>query len=299
VEQANATDATVHGLSEAAGQIGEVVGLISSIAAQTNLLALNATIEAARAGEAGKGFAVVAGEVKQLAAQTARATTQIGQQVSAIQTAASEAANAVVGVSASIGRVSHVATMIAAAVEQQGAATREIAAQVNTVAETTDKATRAMLNVHTAAERSGQTSQTVLASSDEVTDISATLRSEVGHFMTAMLKSQHPEDRRRYERIPGAGTVINLTSAAHGTAAAKIVDIALGGAALSCDWPCPAGMEIRLTLPGSGVIVSSRVVGIRGGVLVVAFRQDPETLARVGQAVDWIAAQPAGQDLAA
>src|SRR6202000_2872729 len=71
VNQARETDGTVQGLVKSASQIGEVVGLINSIAAQTNLLALNATIEAARAGDAGRGFAVVASEVKSLAGQTA------------------------------------------------------------------------------------------------------------------------------------------------------------------------------------------------------------------------------------
>jgi methyl-accepting chemotaxis protein len=291
VEQAHATDTTVHGLSEVAGQIGEVVSLISSIAAQTNLLALNATIEAARAGEAGKGFAVVAGEVKQLAAQTAQATRQIGLQVSAIQTATGKAANAVIGVTAAIGRVSDVATMIAAAVEQQGAATHEIAAQVNTVAEATDKAARAMLSVQNTAERSGQTSHTVLVSADEVTQISGTLRTEVGHFMTAMLDSQRSDNRRKYERIPGSDTAITVTCSKHGTASAKIIDISLGGAALSCSWQCQVGTEVMLCLPGSGHQVSSRVVHARGGALAVAFRQDPETLRVVAQAVDWIARQ--------
>ena len=79
--KAKQTNANVQGLAEAAQKIGEVVSLITDIAAQTNLLALNATIEAARAGEAGKGFAVVASEVKDLANQTAKATEEIGAQI--------------------------------------------------------------------------------------------------------------------------------------------------------------------------------------------------------------------------
>src|SRR6266702_381276 len=81
VNQARETDGTVQGLAQSAGRIGEVVGLINTIAAQTNLLALNATIEAARAGEAGRGFAVVASEVKSLASQTAKATEEISEQI--------------------------------------------------------------------------------------------------------------------------------------------------------------------------------------------------------------------------
>ncbi len=87
VDQARKTNDRVSELSKAAARIGDVVELINTIAGQTNLLALNATIEAARAGEAGRGFAVVASEVKALAEQTAKATGEIGQQISGIQAA--------------------------------------------------------------------------------------------------------------------------------------------------------------------------------------------------------------------
>ncbi len=87
VDQARGTTERVSELSKAATRIGDVVELINTIAGQTNLLALNATIEAARAGEAGRGFAVVASEVKALAEQTAKATGEIGQQISGIQAA--------------------------------------------------------------------------------------------------------------------------------------------------------------------------------------------------------------------
>ena len=126
VGQARETDGTVQGLAKSAGRIGEVVGLINSIAAQTNLLALNATIEAARAGEAGRGFAVVASEVKSLASQTAKATEEISEQISDIQKVAGEAIDAIKGIGGIIGEVNEVATAIAAAVQEQGAATQEI-----------------------------------------------------------------------------------------------------------------------------------------------------------------------------
>ena len=126
VNQARETDGTVQGLAKSAARIGEVVGLINTIAAQTNLLALNATIEAARAGEAGRGFAVVASEVKSLASQTAKATDEISEQIADIQKVAGEAIDAIKRIGGIIGEVNEVATAIAAAVEEQGAATQEI-----------------------------------------------------------------------------------------------------------------------------------------------------------------------------
>ncbi len=128
------TDESVEELANAAGRIGDVVRLIGDIAAQTNLLALNATIEAARAGDAGRGFAVVAGEVKNLAAQTARATEEIGGQIAAMQAATQGSIVAIRAISGRIEDISTLAAQVACAVEQQGAATAEIASSVQRVA---------------------------------------------------------------------------------------------------------------------------------------------------------------------
>lgn len=130
LQEAQSASAKMSHLGEAAEKIGDVVRLISDIAGQTNLLALNATIEAARAGEAGKGFAVVASEVKNLAAQTGKATEDIAGQIGAIQSATSESVCSIQNISAVVTEANEVATAIAAAVEQQSAATREIARNI-------------------------------------------------------------------------------------------------------------------------------------------------------------------------
>jgi methyl-accepting chemotaxis protein len=137
VDQARQTNEHVAQLANAASRIGDVVELINTIAGQTNLLALNATIEAARAGEAGRGFAVVASEVKALAEQTAKATGEIGQQISGIQSATNDSVKAIQAIGGTIGWMSEICSTIASAVEQQGAATREISRNVQQAAQGT------------------------------------------------------------------------------------------------------------------------------------------------------------------
>lgn len=124
------------------------VKLITSIAEQTKLLSLNATIEAARAGEAGRGFAVVAQEVKALAAQTAKATDEIGAQITGMQNATNESVVAIKEIGGTIGRISEISAAIAAVVEQQGAATGEIARNVGEAASGTSKVTTSIAEVN-------------------------------------------------------------------------------------------------------------------------------------------------------
>ena len=97
VSAGSETRETIEALEREVEQIGAVADMIGEIAARTNLLALNATIEAARAGDAGKGFAVVAGEVKQLAAQTARSTQEIGRHINQVRIATGASVAAVSG----------------------------------------------------------------------------------------------------------------------------------------------------------------------------------------------------------
>jgi methyl-accepting chemotaxis protein len=147
VQEAGDATQQISGLAQAATRIGEVVGLITDIAGQTNLLALNATIEAARAGEAGKGFAVVANEVKALANQTAKATTEISSQIGAIQAMTNRAVGCIDEVTGTIRTMNEIATAIAAAVEEQGAATAEIARNVQSAATGTQDAATAVEGV--------------------------------------------------------------------------------------------------------------------------------------------------------
>lgn len=183
VGQARETDGTVQGLAKSAARIGEVVGLINSIAAQTNLLALNATIEAARAGEAGRGFAVVASEVKSLASQTAKATEEISEQISDIQKVAGEAIDAIKGIGSIIGEVNEVATAIAAAVQQQGAATQEITRSTQFAAQGTKNVSENISGVKTDADAAAAAADDVKHASETLETQSQQLGNQVTQFL--------------------------------------------------------------------------------------------------------------------
>ncbi len=183
VGQARVTNDRVGELSKAASRIGDVVELINTIAGQTNLLALNATIEAARAGEAGRGFAVVASEVKALAEQTAKATGEIGQQISGIQAATQESVGAIKEISGTIERLSEISSTIAAAVEEQGAATQEISRNVQQAAMGTQQVSANIIDVQRGASETGSASSQVLSAAQSLSGDSNRLKLEVGKFL--------------------------------------------------------------------------------------------------------------------
>jgi methyl-accepting chemotaxis protein len=186
VKQAQETDQRINALSHAAGRIGDVVKLITAIAEQTNLLALNATIEAARAGEAGRGFAVVASEVKQLASQTAKATDEISTQIAGMQTATQESVAAIKEIGDTIGRISQIASTIAAAVEEQGAATQEIARNVGEAAKGTQQVAANITDVNRGAGETGSASSQVLSSAQSLSGESNQLKLEVERFLSTV-----------------------------------------------------------------------------------------------------------------
>ncbi len=183
VGQANQSTVEVRGLAQAAEKIGNVVKLISEIAAQTNLLALNATIEAARAGNAGRGFAVVASEVKTLASQTSKATEEISAQVAAIQSATLLSVEAIDGITHTIGRVNEIASAIASAVEEQGAATREISYNVAEAARGTGEVSENIAGVRDAARSTGAAADQVVASAAALSEGGETLKMQVEAFL--------------------------------------------------------------------------------------------------------------------
>jgi methyl-accepting chemotaxis protein len=186
VSQAQKTDARITELSNAASRIGDVVKLITAIAEQTNLLALNATIEAARAGEAGRGFAVVAQEVKALAAQTAKATDEIGTQISSMQNATHESVAAIKEIGGTIGRIADIASAITIAVEQQGAATQEISRNVQQAAMGTAQVASNITDVSRGASETGSASSQVLGSAQSLARDSGRLRAEVEKFVNTV-----------------------------------------------------------------------------------------------------------------
>ena len=186
VDQARKTNDRVGELSKAAGRIGDVVELINTIAGQTNLLALNATIEAARAGEAGRGFAVVASEVKALAEQTAKATGEIGQQITGIQAATQDSVNAIKEISGTIERLSEISSTIAAAVEEQGAATQEISRNVQQAAQGTQQVSSNIIDVQRGAGETGSASSQVLSAAQSLSRDSNRLKHEVGEFLNTV-----------------------------------------------------------------------------------------------------------------
>jgi len=183
VNQAEATDARINELSKAALRIGDVVNLITTIAEQTNLLALNATIEAARAGDSGRGFAVVAQEVKALAAQTASATQEISSQIAGMQLATQDSVLAIKQIGTTIGRISEIAAMIAASVDQQGGATQEIARNVEQAARGTSEVATNIVDVNRGARDTGSASAQVLSSAQSLSGESNRLKLEVGKFL--------------------------------------------------------------------------------------------------------------------
>ena len=183
VDKAQDTDEIVTGLSDSAQKIGEVIGLIQSVAGQTNMLALNATIEAARAGEAGRGFAVVAGEIKNLAGQTASATAAITDQIMSMQQVSSEAAEAIAHIRGTNVELNEILSSVAAAVEEQAMATQQISENTVEVAAGTDNVAQSIAAVREGAMATEVAARDGLESASELARQANGLKAEVDRFL--------------------------------------------------------------------------------------------------------------------
>lgn len=181
--QAEETSRLAAGLSNSAGKIGEVVSLIEEIAGQTNMLALNATIEAARAGPAGKGFAVVAGEVKSLAAQTARATKEISVQIGAVQDEAERVAAEIEALWTSVLRTTELAAGIAGAIDAQGTVTGKMTQVIQRVADSAREVSVTVIDMTRVANDTGVRAAAVVDAADALTRQTDSLRDRLSNFI--------------------------------------------------------------------------------------------------------------------
>ncbi len=240
-----ATNAKVESLSEAAEKIGAVVEIIRTIADQTNLLALNATIEAARAGEAGKGFAVVAEEVKQLASQTANATTEIGQQIAAVQASTQESVDAIRSISGAVAEIMSFTQAIAGSVDQQEGATKEIAESITKASRGSHDATSHVEDVSRAIGDTSGVAADVRKLSDDLGHVSATLSGEVERFLEAVA-SDVDNRRRALRRRTHAAVVVRADGSKRSV---TMLDVSETGARLERFEGARADEQLSIEMP--------------------------------------------------
>lgn len=182
-QSAGEADETISALSVSAEQVGNIVELIHSIAKRTNLLALNASIEAARGGEAGRGFAVVASEVKELAAQTSRATEEVADQIRAMQSSTTNSVTALRNIGDQVSQLESTAISIASAVDQQSVAGQDLARSIDLAARSSDQVSASVSNVREASLATGAAASQVLNSATNLEGQAATLRNHVADFL--------------------------------------------------------------------------------------------------------------------
>ena len=270
VTAGRATRATIEALNGQVGRIGAVAEMINEIAAKTNLLALNATIEAARAGEAGKGFAVVAGEVKSLAAQTARATGEIGRHIGDVRRATDAAVAAVQQIEQTIDQINGLSGAVASAVEKQAAATTGIAFNVTETAAAANEMSSRVSDVSTEADQTEQYAHTVREHATAL----ETAVSDLRHAIIRVIRTSTSDVDRRSAPRHAMDLPCRLTTA-DGTRAARLADLSATGAQVLDAPPLPPGGHGTLSVDGLAAAVPFivRNVDDRGG-LHLSFEAD-------------------------
>ncbi|MCX7371856.1 MAG: methyl-accepting chemotaxis protein [Alphaproteobacteria bacterium] len=279
VHETRTSDERMLALTRSADRIGDVLSVISDVAGRTNLLALNATIEAARAGEAGKGFAIVASEVKNLAAQTAKATEDVSAQITAMRRAAGEAATVMHGIATTISRINEATGTIAAAVEEQGAATREITERLQNVTVATAGVSEAMHSVRGTAEEAQASSAEVRSAAEGVQHQAGLLRGEVQGFLHNL--RAEGDERRSFDRVAGGGQRARLVMDGQ-VEEVLIRDVSGSGIAIMSGKKLAPGKAVNLEFH-SGAKVKARVARWDNGVLGLVFAEQVNVQDILGQ----------------
>ncbi|MGA7805066.1 cache domain-containing protein [Bradyrhizobium sp.] len=281
VSAATEAQTTIGKLSEAAGKVGAVTNLISEIASQTNLLALNATIEAARAGEAGRGFAVVASEVKSLAEQTAKATSEIAQQIAEIQDSTKASVASIELIASSIRNVESLSAVVATAIEQQNSVTSEISRTVEETAQAAREVASQIVSVSNEAAETGRRAAEIRDGSKEIDGKVDGLRKTL---VRVIRTSTADVDRRTSSRVnlrtPGTirwqGRSVAVT----------VLDLSLGGATIEADLAeLPMQTPITLVIDGIAADLAGMVARKSATATLIMFDLSEQATRLVGDAI--------------
>ena len=274
----------VRELNEAAEKIGSVIDLITDIAEQTNLLALNATIEAARAGEAGKGFAVVANEVKSLANQTAKATSEIAEHVQNIQTASDESAKSIREISTTIEKVSEFSTAIASAITQQESTTQEISRNVMEVADVATNVSDQVANVREQAASTETLSGALTDTAVSMRTEASGLTTEVDTFLEAIRSVDSDDGAKNLKTYNTNIAAAAIT--ADGKIDGAISEISASHVKFSPGMDSPAGTQIDLRIDGIATTLKARVASQHANTVTLQLPLNHEHLSEMRRHLD-------------